>query len=75
MEMTPILQAEEALQKVTEIALGFGSIEKHESRRIMAGWQRAVRVTSRRTAAKSKQIDPAQMAAIGLGVRKVRKNG
>ncbi|MDA2936837.1 hypothetical protein MYX75_01055 [Acidobacteria bacterium AH-259-A15] len=61
-----MIQAEEALQKVTEIALGFGSIDKHESRRIISEWQRAIGPKEKIRLSK-KEMKP-QLAAIGIGV-------
>jgi len=65
-EMIPIIEAEEALQSVTEIALGFGSIEKHESRRIMSEWQR---LADRNRAARTRPGNPQQLAAMGIGIK------
>jgi hypothetical protein len=64
------LQAEEALAVVTATALGSGSLEKSEARRIQAAWRKAAEGPHVRP-----QLSPEQrnimLRSAGIGVRVV----
>ncbi len=64
--MLPRLQAEEAMQMATVIAMGGGNLKKGQSRRIMADWQRTAnrgRVRRVQTAAEVRTL----LTGIGVG--------
>lgn len=42
LEMIPILEARESVQHTREIAVGTGSLKRHESSRILSEWTRAM---------------------------------
>jgi hypothetical protein len=76
LEMLPILQAEEALQHMTEYAMGAGTVEEHERKRIFAAWQRAAEgdldgKKPRQTEAQFK----AALAAMGIGFVQHQRDG
>lgn len=62
--MLPRLEAQEAMQMATVIAMGGGHLKKGDSRRIMASWKRAANVHVHRVQ------DPAEIRAMmtSLGV-------
>ncbi len=64
----PGIRAEESMRRVTEIAIGSGTMEKSEQREIMDGWREAMgKRTERRT---SDKLTSAQLRIMlsGLGV-------
>lgn len=66
--MIRVLQAEESLRRVTEIAAGNGLIKDHERRQILTGWRRDAEM------ARPKQrttLD--QLVGGGIGLRFVKR--
>lgn len=72
--MIPRLKAEDALDTFTVIAMGFGSLPKGEAARIMRIWHGACETEETRKK-KMEMVHPEQMAAMGLGVEKVKSDG
>ncbi|MDQ2913641.1 MAG: hypothetical protein M3T56_10330 [Chloroflexota bacterium] len=73
----PQLQAEESLRRAAEIALGSGTLNKHDARELRSLWLRAARVGSRRKAVRAGT--PADLettvAAMGIELVKVKADG
>jgi hypothetical protein len=76
LEMLPILQAEEALQHMTEQAMGAGTVEEHERKRIFATWQRLAEgdLEGKRPRQSEAQFKAA-LAAMGIGFEQHRRDG
>ena len=62
--MLPRLQAEEAMQMATVIAMGGGKLKKGQSRRIMAAWQR----TANRHVKRVQTAEEVRAMLTGIGV-------
>jgi hypothetical protein len=72
-EQLPRITAEESLQAAERVAVGSGSLKKGVGSRIASGWQRQAdqkRIAIRST---SREMYHAQMAGLGIGVKKVPK--
>ncbi|MEE8466652.1 MAG: hypothetical protein V3S68_09260 [Dehalococcoidia bacterium] len=63
-KMLPRLQAEEAMQMSTIIAMGGGKLKKGQSRRIMAAWQR----TAHRHIKRVQTAEEVRTMLTGIGV-------
>lgn len=62
--MLPRLKAEESLRATREIAVGSGSLERHDSRRIVDGW---VKDANRVPTGPKQRPTPEMLAAMGIG--------
>lgn len=69
----PRLAAEESLMAAQRIAVGTGSLKKGEGRRIAEGWQRMADHHRPLVKPADEAMYRAQMAGLGIGVRKVKK--
>lgn len=70
--MLPKIQAAEAIQRSTEIAVGNGTLKSDEGAKIMREWRRAANVGQSEKPKLSKQQFGVVMAGMGIGVRKCR---
>ena len=72
-EALPRLQAEESLTHVAEHAIGSGVASKEQQRRVLGAWRKAAQQAPdrRRVPGETRAI---QLASIGIGVVKVRKD-
>jgi len=68
--MLPRLEAEEAMMRATEVAIGTGSMEKKEAKRMMGIWGQTAR--GRTEERKKPVFNLAAMAACGIRVQKVK---
>lgn len=68
MKMLPRLQAEERLAAIDVALMGSGGFEPHEARRTLEGLRAQARGES---LPRPKAASPAQLGAIGIGVRVV----
>lgn len=71
----PRLAAEESLTAAERIAVGTGSLRKGEGRRIAHAWQRAADQRAPVIRPKGAAEYAAHMAAMGIGIRKVKPDG
>lgn len=69
----PRLSAEESLMAAQRIAVGTGSLQKGDGRRIAEGWQRMAAQHRPVVRPTDEAMYAAQMAGLGIGVRKVKK--
>jgi hypothetical protein len=67
-DMLPRLQAEEALQEATVMALGSGSMKPHHARETQARLLRTA--SSGRSRAGRRVATPDDLATMGIGVRR-----
>lgn len=72
-ERLPRLTGEESLQFAERIAVGTGSLKKGEGRRIASGWQRMAEQHRPVVRPKDEAMYRAQMAGMGIGIKKVKK--
>lgn len=69
----PRLAAEESLIAAQRVAVGTGSLKKGEGRRIAEDWQRLTAHRRPVVRPKDEAMYRAQIAGMGIGVRKVKK--
>ncbi len=73
------LQAEEALMRSTEAAIGSGSLKREERQRIISSWQRQARSGGKKRPPVSKELRRIMLAAQGIKLtelpRKKKENG
>ncbi len=72
--MHPILQAEEALQDITNIAVGTGSLKKEDIKEIMRELRSQANERTPRQRLSIRR-DKAALAAMGIQVVEIKKNG
>jgi hypothetical protein len=68
----PRISAAESLQAAERIAVGSGTLKKGVGRRITDGWQRQADQRRQVIRPKSPEMYEAQMAGLGIGVKKVK---
>jgi hypothetical protein len=72
-EQLPRLSAEESLLFANRIAVGTGSLNKGEGRRIASGWQRIAGEHRAVVRSKGPGEYAAHMAALGIGVKREKR--
>ena len=74
-EQLPRISAAESLQAAERVAVGTGSLKKGVGRRIADGWQRQAGKSRPVIRPKSREMYDAQMAGLGIGVKRVKRDG
>lgn len=71
-EQMPRLVAEDSLRAAERIAVGSGTLKKGVGKRIADGWQKQAGQGRPVVRPKSPEMYEAQMAGLGIGVKKVK---